>query len=65
MHAISGLNRMCNYNQFMNRLETEKDGIPATALREITLLKQFQHENVRLNTIFIFFCCRFPIRNPK
>lgn len=34
------------------RLETEDDGIPSTAIREISLLKELQHPNI---VRYVFF----------
>ena len=38
------------------RLEKEDDGVPSTAIREISLLKGLKHPNiVEYNTSFIYF----------
>lgn len=38
------------------RLEQEDEGVPSTAIREISLLKEMQHGNiVRYNLVFIVY----------
>ena len=38
------------------RLESEDEGVPATAIREISLLKELQHDNVVRYHYFTNFC---------
>lgn len=38
------------------RMEQEDEGVPSTAIREISLLKEMQHANiVRYNMVFIVY----------
>ncbi len=36
------------------RLESEEEGVPSTAIREISILKELQHENI-VKCAFLFF----------
>jgi len=41
------------------RLEQEDEGVPSTAIREISLLKEMQHSNIVRSLLFSFCCCCF------
>jgi serine/threonine protein kinase len=45
------------------RLETEDEGIPSTAIREISLLKELQHSNI-VRCVCVSVCARAPVRVP-
>ena len=39
------------------RLEQEDEGVPSTAIREISLLKEMHHRNIVRSLLLLFFCC--------
>lgn len=40
------------------RLEQEDEGVPSTAIREISLLKEMHHSNiVRYDVLIVIMCC--------
>ena len=39
------------------RLEQEDEGVPSTAIREISLLKEMQHGNIVRSSICQLLCC--------